>query len=89
MSFIEDLDISYLHVFSYSQRQDTRAASLSNQVTKENKDYRSKSLHILSNKKRTEFYNQSWDKTNMVSSLECAEKWFKNEEYNPGLHPAQ
>lgn len=27
----------------------------------------------------TEFYNQSWDKTNMVSSLECAEKWFKNE----------
>ena len=27
----------------------------------------------------TEFYNQSWDKTNMVSSLECAENWFKNE----------
>ncbi len=57
--FLESIDISYLHVFSYSQRQDTRAASLSNQVTKENKDYRSKALHILSNKKRTEFYNQS------------------------------
>tara|TARA_B100000963_G_scaffold357105_2_gene378571 strand:+ start:377 stop:1096 length:720 start_codon:yes stop_codon:yes gene_type:complete len=27
----------------------------------------------------TEFYNQSWDKSNMVSSLECAEQWFKNE----------
>ena len=57
--FLESIDISYLHVFSYSQRQDTRAASLSNQVTKENKDYRSKALHVLSNKKRTEFYNQS------------------------------
>ena len=57
--FLESIDISYLHVFSYSQRQDTRAASLSNQVSKENKDYRSKALHVLSNKKRTEFYNQS------------------------------
>jgi len=57
-SFIESMDISYLHVFSYSQRKDTLAASLNNQVTKEHKDYRSKALHILSNKKRTEFYNQ-------------------------------
>ena len=57
-AFIESIDISYLHVFSYSQRKDTLAASLNNQVTKEHKDYRSKSLHILSNKKQTEFYNQ-------------------------------
>ena len=57
-SFIESMDISYLHVFSYSQRQDTFAASLKNQVTKENKDYRSKALHILSDKKRTKFYDQ-------------------------------
>ena len=57
-AFIESIDISYLHVFSYSQRKDTLAASLNNQVTKEHKDYRSKALHILSNKKRTEFYNQ-------------------------------
>ena len=57
-AFIESIDISYLHVFSYSQRKDTLAASLNNQVTKEHKDYRSKDLHILSNKKRTEFYNQ-------------------------------
>ena len=57
-AFIESIDISYLHVFSYSERKDTLAASLNNQVTKEHKDYRSKALHILSNKKRTEFYNQ-------------------------------
>ena len=29
--------------------------------------------------KLTEFYNQNWDKNNMVSSLECAEQWFENE----------
>lgn len=57
-AFIESIDISYLHVFSYSERKDTLASSLNNQVTKEHKDYRSKDLHILSNKKRTEFYNQ-------------------------------
>ena len=57
-AFIESIDISYLHVFSYSERKDTLAASLNNQVTKEHKDYRSKALHILSNKKQTEFYNQ-------------------------------
>ena len=57
-AFIENIDISYLHVFSYSQRKNTLAASLNNQVTKEHKDYRSKALHILSNKKQTEFYNQ-------------------------------
>jgi len=57
-AFIESIDISYLHVFSYSERKDTLASSLNNQVTKEHKDYRSKALHILSNKKRTEFYNQ-------------------------------
>ena len=57
-AFIESIDISYLHVFSYSERKDTLASSLNNQVTKEHKDYRSKALHILSNKKQTEFYNQ-------------------------------
>jgi|TARA_B110000438_G_C15817106_1_gene652500 threonylcarbamoyladenosine tRNA methylthiotransferase MtaB len=57
-SFLENIDISYLHVFSYSQRNNTVAASLKNQVTKEQKEYRSKVLHELSNKKRTEFYNK-------------------------------
>ncbi len=57
-AFIESIDISYLHVFSYSERKDTLASSLNNQITKEHKDYRSKDLHILSNKKRTVFYNQ-------------------------------
>jgi len=65
-SFLESMDISYLHVFSYSQRRGTVAATLKNQATKEQKEYRSKTLHILSNKKRTEFYNQYINKTRPV-----------------------
>ena len=57
-SFIESMDVSYLHVFSYSKRKDTFAASLNDQVTKERKEYRSKALHHLSNKKKKQFYNQ-------------------------------
>ena len=56
--FLESLDISYLHVFSYSQRKDTLAATMENHVTKEEKELRSKALHILSNEKRHQFYNQ-------------------------------
>ena len=57
-SFIESMDVSYLHVFSYSKRKYTFAASLNDQVTKERKEYRSKALHRLSNKKKKQFYNQ-------------------------------
>ena len=56
--FLESLDISYLHVFSYSQRKDTLAATMENHVTKEEKELRSKARHILSNEKRHQFYNQ-------------------------------
>ena len=56
--FLESLDISYLHVFSYSQRKDTLAATMENHITKEEKELRSKALHILSNEKRHQFYNQ-------------------------------
>ena len=65
-SFIESMDVSYLHVFSYSKRKDTFAASLNDQVTKERKEYRSKSLHHLSNKKKKQFYNQYINKIRPV-----------------------
>ena len=55
---LESLNISYLHVFSYSQRKDTVAATLKKQVKKEEKEYRSKTLHRLSNQKKNVFYNQ-------------------------------
>ena len=65
-SFIESMDVSYLHVFSYSKRKDTFAASLNDQVTKERKEYRSKALHRLSNKKKKQFYNQYINKIRPV-----------------------
>ena len=54
-NFIKDLDISYLHVFTYSERQGTDAIDYSNHVPKDERSERSKMLHILSDKKRRLF----------------------------------
>jgi threonylcarbamoyladenosine tRNA methylthiotransferase MtaB len=55
-NFLNELDISYLHVFTYSERQNTTAVKLSGVVPKEERSKRSKMLHILSEKKRRHFY---------------------------------
>ena len=57
-SFLDGLDISYLHVFTFSERENTVAASLDNQVLQEEKAYRSKTLHILSDEKRHAFQDK-------------------------------
>ena len=57
-SFLDSLDISYLHVFTFSERENTVAASLDNQVPQEEKAYRSKTLHILSDEKRHAFQDK-------------------------------
>lgn len=57
-NFINDLDVSYLHVFTYSERQDTDAIDHSDPVSHEKRSERSKMLHILSDKKRRYFYEQ-------------------------------
>ena len=56
-NFLIDLDITYLHVFSYSERSDTYAIKLDEKVSKSDKAKRSKMLHILSEKKKHSFYN--------------------------------
>ena len=56
-NFLIDLDITYLHVFSYSERADTYAIKLDEKVSKSDKAKRSKMLHILSEKKKYIFYN--------------------------------
>ena len=53
---LTDLPISYLHVFSYSERSDTHALSIRPIVPKHIRAERSKMLHILSEKKRRAFY---------------------------------
>ena len=56
--FLSSIDISYLHVFSYSERRNTDAYQYTNHVPKKNKSERSKILHNLSNEKRHAFYNK-------------------------------
>ena len=54
--FIADLPISYVHVFTYSQREDTKALRMQNIVTPSEKKKRSQRLHELSERKRMQFY---------------------------------
>jgi threonylcarbamoyladenosine tRNA methylthiotransferase MtaB len=54
--FLNELDISYLHVFTYSERDNTLAATMANPVNPKDRAERSKMLHILSEKKRRKFY---------------------------------
>ena len=56
LNFIKDLDISYLHVFSYSERENTKAILMDNKVPKNKISERSKMLRILSNKLQRKFY---------------------------------
>ncbi|MGM0667969.1 MAG: tRNA (N(6)-L-threonylcarbamoyladenosine(37)-C(2))-methylthiotransferase MtaB [Bacteroidota bacterium] len=53
--FLDSLDLSYLHVFSYSSRNNTPAAAMEGQLDKRVKDNRSKKLHLLSERKRRQF----------------------------------
>lgn len=55
-NFLRDLPVSYLHVFSYSERPDTPAASMRGKIKAEERKRRSNILRILSEKKRNEFY---------------------------------
>lgn len=54
--FLNDLDISYLHVFTYSERDNTPAATMEGVVSKNVRSKRSKMLRGLSVKKRRAFY---------------------------------
>jgi len=59
MDFLKDLDISYLHVFTYSERANTTAVKLGEPVPMSIRRERSKQLHILSDKKKRAFYEQN------------------------------
>jgi threonylcarbamoyladenosine tRNA methylthiotransferase MtaB len=57
--FLNELDISYLHVFTYSERENTLAATMLETVPGNHRADRSKMLHILSDKKRRKFYEDN------------------------------
>src|SRR3989339_1156296 len=65
-NFLRDLPISYLHVFTYSERPNTKAIELDSKVDVHERRKRNNILRILSDKKRNEFYNQMLGKEHDV-----------------------
>ena len=65
-NFLNELNISYLHVFTYSERSNTGAVEMGERVSKETKADRSKMLHILSDKKQRYFHDQFINKNRPV-----------------------
>lgn len=57
-NYLNQIDISYLHVFTYSERANTTANKLPGKILLRTRNERSKMLHILSDKKRRFFYEQ-------------------------------
>jgi threonylcarbamoyladenosine tRNA methylthiotransferase MtaB len=65
-NFLNELNVSYLHVFTYSERENTLAAEMKGIIPGSTRAERSKMLHILSDKKRRAFYESQLDKTDEV-----------------------
>lgn len=59
VDFLKNLDISYLHVFTYSERANTTAVKLGEPVPMNVRRERSNQLHILSDKKKRKFYEDN------------------------------
>ncbi|WP_439131227.1 tRNA (N(6)-L-threonylcarbamoyladenosine(37)-C(2))-methylthiotransferase MtaB [Polaribacter sp.] len=62
-NYLNDLDISYLHVFTYSERPNTEAVAMQGVVPKKTRAKRSKMLRGLSAKKRRAFYESQLGNT--------------------------
>ena len=75
---LSELDVSYLHVFSYSERPQTIALKLDGVVPKEERTRRSKMLQILSQKKKRAFYQSQLRKVKNVL--------FENENHDGFIH---
>ncbi|NEM98848.1 tRNA (N(6)-L-threonylcarbamoyladenosine(37)-C(2))-methylthiotransferase MtaB [Pontibacter burrus] len=58
-NFINGLDVSYLHVFPYSERENTLAPEMPGKVTIKERNRRADMLRILSEKKKRFFYEQN------------------------------
>lgn len=65
-NFLNDLDISYLHVFTYSERANTPASEMSEAVPIKVRHERSKMLRTLSEKKKRKFYEENIGRTDDV-----------------------
>ncbi len=61
--FLNEIDCSYLHVFPYSERPNTRATNMDSTVPIKERMHRSKMLRILSEKKKRAFYEQNLEQS--------------------------
>lgn len=59
IDFLKELNISYLHVFTYSERANTGAPKLGEAVPMDVRRERSKQLHLLSDRKKRQFYSEN------------------------------
>ncbi|MEY3100605.1 MAG: hypothetical protein RIS63_1507 [Bacteroidota bacterium] len=66
VNFLKDIDISYLHVFTYSERANTGASKLGTKVPMDTRRERSKLLHLLSDRKKLAFYQTQIGKNKNV-----------------------
>ena len=66
VDFLEELDISYLHVFTYSERANTSALEIDAKVPMHIRRERNKTLRALSDRKKTRFYDQYISTTRQV-----------------------
>ena len=73
-NFLNELEITYLHVFTYSERANTLAATMPDDVPKSERKRRNEMLTILSEKKRRYFYNQHLKETRPVLFEQSKEK---------------
>jgi threonylcarbamoyladenosine tRNA methylthiotransferase MtaB len=92
-SLLEGLPVTYLHVFPYSKRPGTIAAGLANQITGPIKDERVARLRLLSEQKKTAFYQQHLGSTLRVLAENKNNRYRLmrgfTENYIPVLFPAQ
>ena len=62
-NFINEMDVSYLHVFTFSERDNTSAPKMNEKVPQKERNERSKMLRGLSEKKKRYFYEQNLNNT--------------------------
>ena len=85
LGFIEPRSFTYLHVFSYSSRPGTRAASLANHVAPNIIQQRARQLRALSEAKSTAFYRTQSRRTLAALTLRHARDVPDSTEWTPGL----
>ena len=78
LEFIRNSPISYVHVFTYSERDNTRALQIGSGVPPLQRQQRSRMMHQLSEEKKMAFYRQNqgscrpvlWEKDNQQGFME-------------------